>query len=169
MIRISFYIVILCLSFLSFSQNTNETCTSIYLIRHAEKVRDNSGDRNPHLNPDGILRADKWRDVLKHIKFDMIYSANLYRTLETATPISEYNQLDIQTYPPSKDYYNQFLESNKGKIILVVGHSNTTPDFVNSLIEKNFYKDIDDNNNGNLYYIHKCDNNEPTHVLFYIN
>ena len=168
MIRNTFYIIILCLSFLSFSQNTNEACTSIYLIRHAEKVRDNSGDRNPHLNPDGILRADKWRDVLKHIKFDMIYSTNLYRTLETATPISEYNQLDIQTYPPSKDYYSKFLESNKGKTILVVGHSNTTPDFVNSLIEKNFYKDIDDNNNGNLYYIQKCDNNEPTHVLFYI-
>ena len=32
-------------------------------------------------------------------------------------------------------FYNNFLESNKGQTILVVGHSNTTPNFVNSLIE----------------------------------
>ncbi len=169
MIRNTFYIIFLWTSLLSYSQNNNEICTSIYLIRHAEKVRDNTGNKNPHLNPDGILRADKWRDILKHIKFDLIYSTNLFRTLETATPISKYNQLDIQTYSPSKDFYNNFLESNKGQTILVVGHSNTTPNFVNSLIEKNFYKDIDDDNNGNLYYVQKCDNDKPTHVLFYIN
>mgnify|MGYP002861990804 CR=1 FL=1 len=169
MIRTAFYIIFLFNSMYSYSQNLNEVCTSIFLIRHAEKVRDNSGDKNPHLNSDGVLRANKWRDVLKHIKFDRIYSTNLYRTLETAFPISKYNQLEIQTYLPSKGYYNQFLELNKGKTILVVGHSNTTPEFVNSLIKNNFYKDISDDNNGNLYYVQKCNNNKPNHLLFYIN
>ena len=37
------------------------------------------------------------------------------------------------------------------KKVLIVGHSNTIPNFVNGLIEKDFYNQIDDLNNSNLY------------------
>ena len=167
MIKKNLYILFFFCSFHAFSQH--EKCTSIYLIRHAEKVRDNPENNNPHLNSKGLLRADKWKDVLRHIKFDKIFSTNLNRTLETAKPLSKTNDLKVIIYSPSKDYYERFIEQNKGKTILIVGHSNTTPLFVNSLIENDSYKDIKDNNNGNLYYVHKCGINSSFHVLYYIN
>ena len=167
MIKSNLYILLVLISFLSFSQNEN--CTSIYLIRHAEKVRDGSKNSNPHLNAKGLLRADKWKDILRNIKFDKILSTNLFRTLETALPISKTNNLEILEYKPSNKFYKKFLEQNNGKTILIVGHSNTIPLFVNSLINENFYKNIKDNNNGNLYHVYKCGNNNPTHVLYYIN
>jgi broad specificity phosphatase PhoE len=71
MIKSNFYILLILISFLSFSQN--EDCTSIYLIRHAEKVRDGSKNSNPHLNAKGILRADKWKDVLKTLSLIKFY------------------------------------------------------------------------------------------------
>jgi len=161
------YILVILCSFFSFSQT--EECTSLYLIRHAEKVRDNSGNKNPHLNAKGLLRANKWKDILKHVKFDKVISTNLFRTLETASPISKSNDLKINTYVPSKEFYENFIKQNTGKTILIVGHSNTTPSFVNSLIEEDFYKDIKDDNNGNLYHVYKCGNSSPNHVLYYIN
>ena len=167
MIKSNFYILLILISFLSFSQN--EDCTSIYLIRHAEKVRDGSKNSNPHLNAKGILRADKWKDILKHVKFDKVISTNLFRTLETASPISKSNDLKINTYVPSKEFYENFIKQNTGNTILIVGHSNTTPSFVNSLIDEDFYNDIKDDNNGNLYHVYKCGNSSPNHVLYYIN
>ena len=167
MIKRNLYLIIFLLSFFSFAQNEN--CTSVFLIRHAEKVRHNLENKNPHLNYAGILRADKWKDVLKHIKFDKILSTNLYRTLETANPISKTNNLKITTYIPSEEFYNNFIQENNGKTILVVGHSNTTPFFVNSLIKNNFYNEIEDNNNGNLYFVSQCGDSSPNHVLYYIN
>ena len=46
-----------------------------------------------------------------------------------------------------------FLESTKGETVLVVGHSNTTPTFVNKLLGQDKYKQIDDSNNANLYIV----------------
>ena len=46
-----------------------------------------------------------------------------------------------------------FLESIKGQTVLIVGHSNTTPMFVNAIIGEDKYKQIDDNINGNLYIV----------------
>ncbi len=47
----------------------------------------------------------------------------------------------------------QFIKNTKGKSVLVVGHSNTTPGFANKLIGKEVYQDIDDTNNTNLYIV----------------
>ena len=71
-------------SFYSYSQE----CSSFYLIRHAEKLRIDKTERNPKLNEKGILRAEKWKEVLKNINLDKIYSTNYNRTIETAKPTS---------------------------------------------------------------------------------
>ena len=49
--------------------------------------------------------------------------------------------------------FQEFLNSTKGKTVLVVGHSNSTPEFVNSILGKEKYQHIDDNNNANLYIV----------------
>jgi 2,3-bisphosphoglycerate-dependent phosphoglycerate mutase len=154
---------------LSYSQVVNDlNCTSIYLIRHAEKERKNINDKNPHLNSKGLIRAEKWNSFFKNIKFDAVYSTDYFRTKETAKPIlSESQKLTI--YNPSSINYDDFMELNKGKIVLVVGHSNTIPNFSNKILEKDIYKNIEDNNNSNLYFISKCDGNITSHALYYVN
>ena len=155
--------------FILFSVNlTGQDCTEIYLIRHAEKDRSDVKNRNPELNELGKKRALKWVQVFKNIELDKIYSTNYNRTIQTVTPISEENKIDVSIYSPSKINYAIFISENIGAKVLVVGHSNTIPFFVNGLINKEFYQQIDDLNNSNLYVVTICSNN-ISHKLLYVN
>ena len=49
--------------------------------------------------------------------------------------------------------FEQFKTDNLNKKVLIVGHSNTTPDFVNKLIGEEKYSQIDDNENGSLFIV----------------
>ena len=142
--------------FLVFSIPEND-CSTFYLIRHAEKVRTNKSDRDPKLNEKGILRALNWKEYFLDKDITKIYSTNYKRTLETVKPFQEAIGLATILYSPSSIDYKDFISSNKGEIVLVVGHSNTIPNFVNELINDQVYAQIDDLNNSNLYIINLCD------------
>ena len=146
---------------------TGQDCTEIYLIRHAEKDRTDLKNKNPHLNELGKSRALKWVEVFKNIELNKIYSTNYYRTIETVTPLSKNLNLKISIYSPSKFNYKDFLLDNYGNKVLVVGHSNTIPNFVNRLINDDFYVQINDLNNSNLYMVTIC-NGVAKHNLLYI-
>ena len=158
---------ILIIFFLASFYSNSQECSSFYLIRHAEKLRIDKTERNPKLNDKGILRAEKWKEILKNINLDKIYSTNYNRTIETANPTSKSQNIDITIYSPSNIDYRNFKEINKGKKVLIVGHSNTIPNFVNGLIEKDFYDHIDDLNNSNLYLVNIC-GDMVSHQLFYV-
>ncbi|SNR33666.1 Histidine phosphatase superfamily (branch 1) [Lutibacter agarilyticus] len=130
----------------------NET-TTYYFIRHAEKVRTDKTNKNPDLSKQGNSRAENWSVVFETIDFDLIYSTNYNRTIQTATPTALKKQLKIQYYNPSNLYDADFKAKTKGKTVLIVGHSNTTPKFVNDILEKRVYEAINDNNNDNLYIV----------------
>ena len=139
--------------FINAQENNNSDCTSIYLIRHAEKDRSKK-DNNPHLNLSGQKRALKWKSFFKNINFEKFYSTNYYRTLETIKPISHGNEIIL--YNPSTIDYKKFIIDNLGKTVLVVGHSNTIPTFANEVLGENIYEQIEDSNNSNLYVINFC-------------
>lgn len=142
--------------------------TTYYFIRHAEKDRSDTNNKNPNLIQEGILRAAKWSLVFDHIKFDAVYSTNYNRTKQTAQPTAEKNGLDITIYDPSNLYSEDFISNTKDKTVLVVGHSNTTPKFVNAVIEQEKYKSIDDNNNANLYIVTISGSGEKSDILLVI-
>ena len=149
-----FLIALLILSFIrpSFAQK-DTSVTTYFLIRHAEKDRSNPTDKNPHLKDKGRERALKWSQVLKNVKLDAVYSTDYNRTKETANPTAASHHLKVTLYHPIKINYNTFKKETKGKTVLIVGHSNTIPDFVNALIGKDKYKQIADTNNANLYIV----------------
>ena len=153
--------------FLAFSIPEND-CSTFYLIRHAEKVRINKTDRDPALNEKGIIRAFNWRDFFIDKDISKIYSTNYKRTLETVKPIEVATGLTAILYSPSSIDYENFISSNKGEIVLVVGHSNTIPDFVNEVINDQVYTQIDDLNNSNLYIVSLCESN-ISHRLIKVN
>ena len=153
--------------FLVFSVPEDD-CSTFYLIRHAEKVRTNKSDRDPTLNEKGIIRALNWKDYFIDKEISKIYSTNYKRTLETVKPLQEAIGLATILYSPSSIDYKDFISSNKGEIVLVVGHSNTIPNFVNELINKEIYTQIDDLNNSNLYIVNLCDSS-ISHSLIKVN
>ncbi|WP_353778442.1 histidine phosphatase family protein [Winogradskyella sp. 3972H.M.0a.05] len=139
----------------TFGQETSaETeTTTYYFIRHAEKDRSDKTNRDPHLTEAGKKRAEDWSKILSHIKFDIVYSTNYNRTKETAQPTADKNNLEITLYDPRNIDGKAFMSDTKGKTVLVVGHSNTTPMFVNGVLGAQKYPQMDDNNNGSLYIV----------------
>lgn len=148
-----------------YEKQIQQKTTTYYLIRHAEKDRSDASNKNPHLTEAGKQRAENWAKVLKDVKFDAVYTTNYNRTIETATPTAKANNLELQFYDPRDLASKAFLEATKGKNVLLVGHSNTTPQFVNALIEDKKYDDIEDNINANLYIVTISKDSKTSTVL----
>ena len=134
------------------SEDISET-TTYYLIRHAEKDRSDRADRNPHLNKLGQERAQKWSEVFKDVAFDAVYSTTYFRTRETAAPTATEKGLEIESYDAGKMYNAAFQDATKGKTVLVVGHSNTTPSFVNTILGEEKFPWMEDSDNGSLFIV----------------
>lgn len=156
--------IILFFFFFNSSIILSQEITSYYLIRHAEKNLMNPDNKNPHLTEQGKIRASNWKKIFKYISFDKIYSTNYSRTLETAKPTAEDKGILVEKYNPKKLYEELLIEKNKGKKILVVGHSNTIPVLANILIGEDIYNSIDESIHGNLYIINII-NNKVTYEL----
>jgi broad specificity phosphatase PhoE len=139
--------------FTSLLSCTTEETTTYYLIRHAEIVRTDATNRNPNLNDAGKERAANWGKYFKNIDLEAVYSTKYNRTLQTATPTAERKNLPIQKYDPRKMYTEDFAAATKGKTVLIVGHSNTTPVFANKILGEQKYKNMDDHDNASLYIV----------------
>jgi 2,3-bisphosphoglycerate-dependent phosphoglycerate mutase len=133
--------------------SSTEDITTYYFIRHAEIDQNNPKDKNPKLSDIGHQRAENWAEILKEVPFNIIYSTDYYRTKETAKPIAKLKNLPITLY--DLNYFNlgAFKKSTNGKSVLVVGHSNSTPNMVNEFIETKKYTQIKENNYSNIYII----------------
>jgi broad specificity phosphatase PhoE len=127
--------------------------TTYYLIRHAEKDRSDPSNKNPKLTEEGTLRARNWATYFEDIKIDQIFSTDYNRTQETAAYTASNKKVMVESYDPSNLYDDDFRTLTKGNNVLIVGHSNTTPQFVNAIIGEKKYSDIADDENGLLYIV----------------
>lgn len=141
------------------SHETKEVTTTYYLIRHAEKDRSDPANNNPKLSEVGIERAMKWAQYFDNIAIDQIYATDYSRTMQTAAYTASQKNLMIESYDPSDLYNEDFKTLTKGHNVLIVGHSNTTPQFVNAIIGEDTYPEIDDNENGMLFMVTVTGNN----------
>jgi broad specificity phosphatase PhoE len=142
--------------------------TTYYFIRHAEKDRSDPANKDQNLLQKGVFRAARWSYILEHIKFDAVYSSDYNRTRQTAHPTAEKNNVEITIYNPNDPNNEEFVKNTKGKTVLIVGHSDSTPTFVNAVIGKEKYEHIDDGNNANLYIVTISANGEITDTLLVI-
>lgn len=96
-----------------------------YFVRHFEKQL---GD-NPSLTNTGKARAEALGAFFSDKTLTQIYSTDYKRTLETAIPVATLKKLPIEDYDPR----NLFELASKLKNmdqVLIVGHSNTTPEIL---------------------------------------
>ncbi|MGB7787055.1 MAG: phosphoglycerate mutase family protein [Salinimicrobium sp.] len=143
--------------------------STYYFIRHAEKDLSDPENRDPKLSEEGIARAAKWAEILKEVKFDMIFSSNYERTRTTAKAVAESQQKKVQLYDPKKLNDPEFREKTEGKTVLVVGHSNTNPMFVNLLLQEKKYADLSEEDYGSLYIVHLAPDGTTSSELLKIN
>ena len=154
-------------AFSTYAQESDSS-TIYYFIRHAEKDKSDKTNKNPNLVMEGVLRAAKWSLVFENVHFDAIYSTDYNRTKQTAQPTAEKKGLEVQIYDPRQLYSEEFANATKGKTVLVVGHSNTTPAFVNTILKEKKYPSIDESNNANLYIITISPTGEKSDILLVI-
>lgn len=137
----------------TFAVSGDNNTTTYYLIRHAEKERADPEDRNPSLTEEGLARATNWATYFKDIPIDKVYSTDYTRTQQTASPTATQKGLELESYDPNTLFDANFEKETKGKTVLVVGHSNTTPMFANAILKEERFEHIDDSNFSNLYII----------------
>ena len=143
------------------------TVSTYYFIRHAEKIRSNSEDIDPELSQKGLGRAMHWAEILNDVELDAIYSTDYERTTMTAAPTSVKKDITVQYYDPSDINIEQFKIDNLGKNVLVVGHSNSTPEFVNKMLGQEKYDAMDDYDNGSLFIVQVTGKNATCNRLHF--
>lgn len=163
-----FYITLLILPFFLFScdddkksktntdnrtENVSNKKTTYLLIRHAEKDRSDPTNRDPELNEIGLERAANWASYFENYDLQMVYATDYKRTQQTATPTAVSKRLEVLSYDPSSLYDEAFIAETEGKEVLIVGHSNTTPAFVNAILGEQKFENMDDSVNDILYKV----------------
>ncbi|GAB2528743.1 SixA phosphatase family protein [Spirosoma aerophilum] len=97
--------------------------TTVYIVRHAEKVNETD---TTDLTPAGYARAAALAETLADKGIDSIFSTPYYRTRQTAQPLAKRVGLQIVDYPGKPtDAIVERVKHIRGKNVLVVGHSNT--------------------------------------------
>ena len=135
----------------------SQATTTIIFVRHAEKEL-NSGD-DPGLSDAGRRRVTELTrqlvdaDVVQGI--DAIYTTPFRRARETARPLAEALDLQMNTYDAAdrETVLETILKNHKGKIILVVGHSDTLPVLIANLGASKNVPAIDELEYDNIYII----------------
>jgi len=132
-ILIIYTAIAVCLAWFFESQAT----TTIIFVRHAEKAMAPADD--PVLSPAGERRAAELTrqlvdaDVVAGV--DAVYATQYQRTQLTAAGLADALDLPINTYDAAdtETVLETILKQHKGKIILVVGHSDTVPELIANL------------------------------------
>jgi len=135
----------------------SQATTTVIFVRHAEKLAEPSDD--PGLSEAGLQRAAELTrqlvdaDVVAGV--DAIYSTSYRRTEETARPVADALSLPITSYDASntETIMDEIVKKHKGKIILVVGHSNTIPALIGNMGASKKVPEIKEDEYDNIYIV----------------
>jgi phosphohistidine phosphatase SixA len=129
--------------------------TNIYFVRHAEK----EAGSDPVLTTNGNKRAGDLMRTLKNKHVKRIYVTQFKRTQMTADSMRLQLGIDTVHYLAEEnglDLFNKIAaHGDFNKTILIVGHSNTLPDYIKKAGVINYPQaNIADNEFDNLYKVY---------------
>ena len=102
-------------------------------------------------------RAQNWAKYFDSIPINSIYTTSFNRTKQTINPVSNIKNITPKIYSPNKIDIQNFIKTNQGKNVLISGHSNTTPEMVNKLINQPKFQDMLDSDNKSLFVVQIID------------
>lgn len=144
---------------LSYAQNHT---VQIVFVRHSEK----EAGKDPDLTQKGKNYAKSLVTFFSENKFDAAYSTPYKRTLQTIQPLAEKQELEIKNYAPLDSNFlkNEVQKWNK---VLVVGHSNTIPNLINSFVPNANLKEIDESDYGKVFVVNynKKEPQKSTYII----
>ena len=115
-----------------------ETSTTVILVRHAEKAPEAKDD--PPLDSAGEARAAALVEAVRSAGITAIYSTPWKRTQQTAAPVAAKLGIPVTTFdvrPGERSYGEMYaaeiLAKQRGRVVLIVGHSNTVPAILRGL------------------------------------
>lgn len=135
----------------------SQATTTVIFVRHAEKAAEPADD--PGLSSTGLRRVGELTRQLKDADviagIDAVYSTPFRRTEETARPIAEALDLPLNHYDAAdtEAIMEYIVKEHKGKIILVVGHSNTLPALIGNMGASKRVPPIAENEYDNIYIV----------------
>jgi len=135
----------------------SQATTTVIFVRHAEKTAEPADD--PLLSLAGERRAAELArqlvdaDVVAGV--DAVYATPYRRTVDTAKPVADELGLPINSYDAAdtEKIMEQIVRKHKGKIILVVGHSNTLPALIYNMGASKKVPVINENEYDNIYIV----------------
>lgn len=135
----------------SLSGNLSSPLTTVLLVRHAEKA---GQGQDPPLSTEGQQRAQTLVHVLGKAKIAAVYVTEYQRTQQTAKPLCDQLGLSFKVVNANNvdALIEQALEDYTGKVVLVVGHSNTVPEIIKALSGKSI-PSIPENEFDNLFVV----------------
>lgn len=116
--------LMVCVGLAACSAPTPDVDATYYLVRHAEKLKDQD---DPGLTEAGRVRAEALSELLINKGVTKIYSSDYKRTRDTAQPLADDLGLEVIIYDPRNLPGMAAQLLSETGVILVVGHSNTTP------------------------------------------
>ena len=131
--------------------------TTVIVIRHAEKETVAATD--PPLSPAGEARAELLARMFGYARapgrLDGIYVSDTLRSRSTAAPLASRLGISPTVAPndDSKRLANRALRENRGKRVMIVGHTNTVPDIVAALSGRGDIPEMDEKDYGTMYIV----------------
>jgi len=146
-------VVALLITVSNFSFGQDKLITTFILVRHAEKDLTQSTS-DPDLSAEGKARVTRLMKMLEQTDIQAVYSTNFKRTRQTIEPIAAARGIGVTTYDArSNADIDAMLKQHTGGTLLISGHSNTVPQFVNYLIGVEKYKPMEDGEYGNIIIV----------------
>jgi broad specificity phosphatase PhoE len=117
---------------------TVQPVTTVILVRHAEKAAAAAMmTSDTPLSAAGQARAKELARALGSTHIDAIYTTQYLRTKQTAEPLAKEIGVTPVAIDAGASYASDLAQrirlKNAGQTVLVVGHSNTTPDVIRAL------------------------------------
>lgn len=139
----------------------SDTVTTLIILRHAEKE---STGVDPNLDSDGQARVEELKRILMNVPVSNIYSTPYKRTRQTVQPLATAKGLTVAEYSTNLSYaqvLEQVLTANRGKVVVIVGHSNTVPGILKEASKNSFNITINESQYDNLFIVSMPDKMTP--------
>lgn len=137
--------------------------TTVYLVRHAEKDS-TSNPADPALSAVGRVRAQALSRLLARRHPAALFTTNTARTRATLAPLAAATKLEPQVYDAKETtaLAVRLRKEYAGKVVVVVGHSNTLLPLIESLGGTPPVEEIGDNEYDYLFTVRISDGALPT-------
>ena len=133
-------------------QGDGERDTLLVVVRHAEKGPKAEDDRKTPLSTEGKKRAEALVHVLGMLNVDVIYTSDYLRTKQTVQPLADSRKIEPREQTNVDELLLEIRSKQRGKVVVIAGHSNTVPEIVAKLGGGDIGP-MDDKQYDNLYIV----------------